>query len=92
MDVMINGRRFVAERPDKTKKTPFYELIKSAREQNMESLETAAKSIGTTKSNLWNLEQGTSMPGLPMLQRILKHYDIKFDEIESCVTGVVKKE
>jgi transcriptional regulator with XRE-family HTH domain len=81
MDVMINGTRFIAERPPTAGKLRFHELIKAAREQNMETLENAANAIGTTKSRMWELEQGDTMPRLPMLQKILKHYGLRFDEI-----------
>ena len=81
MDVMINGTRFVAERLPTFRKLQFHELIKTAREENMETLEEAAKAIGTTKSRMWELEQGNTMPRLPMLQKILKHYGLRFDEI-----------
>jgi transcriptional regulator with XRE-family HTH domain len=47
----------------------------------METLEEAAKAIGTTKSRIWELEHGDTMPRLPMLQKILKHYGLRFDEI-----------
>lgn len=81
MDVMINGTRFVAERMPTVRKLQFHELIKTAREDNMETLEEAALAVGTTKSRMWELERGNTMPRLPMLQKILKHYGLRFDEI-----------
>ena len=81
MDVMINGTRFVAEREPTFRKLQFHELIRTAREQNMETLEEAASAIGTTKSRLWELEQGRTNPTLPTLQKILRHYGLLFDEI-----------
>jgi transcriptional regulator with XRE-family HTH domain len=81
MEVMINGTRFIAERIVSCRRHPFHKLILEARTINMETLEEAATAIGTTKSRLWELEQGDSMPRLPMLQRTLKHYGLSFDEI-----------
>jgi transcriptional regulator with XRE-family HTH domain len=81
MDIMINGVRFVAERTPTNLKMQFHELIKTARKQNMETIEEAAQAIGTTKSRIYELEQGGAMPRLPLLQKILKHYGLSFDQI-----------
>ena len=81
MDVIINGVKFIPRRLPKNKKIPFHILIKAAREENMETMDEAAKAIGTTKSRIWELEQGNTVPRLPMLQKILNHYGFRFDEI-----------
>lgn len=80
--VYIDGVRYVPQKPALIKKTTeLHELIFSARERLNETLEDAAESIGTTKSHLWTIENGGAMPRLPMLQKILRHFDIDFYEI-----------
>ena len=81
MEVIINGTRYLPERVSTKDNKPFNELIYAARKAKNETLEEAAKGIGTTKSNLWALEKGNGIPRLPLVQKILKYYGLLFDEI-----------
>lgn len=81
MIVEINGERYVPAASAKLKRQPFAELITKARELACESLDTASEAIGTSKSYLWELESGRSQPTLGLLQTILKHYGLAFDQI-----------
>jgi len=81
MEVIINGIRYLPERSDGKSKKPFHELICAAREAKQETLEEASKEIGMAKSHLWALENGNTIPRLPMVQKILKYYGLSFDEI-----------
>ena len=81
MDVRLNGVRYIPERAANHSCLKLCALMVSARELTGETLEESAKAIGTTKSHLWTLENDGGMPRLPMLQKILRHYGIAFDEI-----------
>lgn len=80
-EIIIDGTRYLPERPVTAKQLPFNVLIGIARRYKNETLEQAALGIGTTKSNLHALEHGRSVPRLPLLQRILSYYGIAFDQI-----------
>ena len=81
MIVEINGERYVPVANAKLKRQPFAELITKAREQACESLDEAAVAIGTSKSYVWEMESGRSQPTLGLLQAILKHYGLTFEQI-----------
>ncbi len=81
MRVIINGERYLPEALTELGMCPFHELISAARYLNDETLDEAAKGIGTTKSHLWTMEKGGSQPGLPILQKILRYYNFKFEDI-----------
>lgn len=78
--VVIDGTRYIAERPQPTERRALAELVAEARDANGQTLEQAASAIGSTKSHIFAIERGTH-PRLPMLQKILRHYGIEFDEI-----------
>lgn len=81
MEVFIDGIRYLPESQKSETPRQFHELIVSARELKQETIEEAARNIGTTKSNLWELENGRQVPRLPTVQKVLKYYGISFDEI-----------
>lgn len=81
MIVTINGERYVPAANAKLKRQPFAELITKAREQANETLDEAASALGTSKSYVWELEGGRSQPTLGLLQVILRHYGLSFDQI-----------
>ena len=81
MEVIIDNIRYLRQRKPSTKSKPFHKLIIEARKNKRETLQQVAVSIGTTKSYLWELEDGRSLPGLGMLQRLLSYYGLSFDEI-----------
>lgn len=81
MDVVINGARYVPESISAIPATEYHVLIKQAREAASETLEEAARAIETSKSYLWEMEQGKCQPTLATLQRVLKHYGLKFEQI-----------
>lgn len=83
MIVEIDGKRFVPEQTGKLRRQPFSELITHARNVTGESLDEAATAIGITKSYLWELEQGGSQPTLPLVQMILRHYGLRFEQIDT---------
>lgn len=78
--VVIDGTRYIAERPQHKERRPLAELVAEARDANGQTLEQAASAIGSTKSHMLAIERGTE-PRLPMLQKLLRHYGITFDEI-----------
>jgi transcriptional regulator with XRE-family HTH domain len=78
--VVIDGTRYIAERPQRLDRRPLAALVAEARAANGQSLEQAARAIGSTKSHMLAIERGTA-PRLPMLQKLLRHYGILFDEI-----------
>ena len=80
-EVVVDGVRYVPERKRHTKPRPFCELMKEARKAKRESLEDVANAVGSAKAYIWELERGSSQPTLPLLQRILRHLNIDFDEI-----------
>lgn len=81
-EVIVDGVRYLPMKRKTTKhQRPLSELIKDAREVKRESLEEAARHIGIVKPYLWELEQGTSQPTLPVLQKLLYHFGIEFNEI-----------
>jgi len=82
MDVIINGIKYMPERKVTKKKRPFSVLLRETRKLSGETLEKAAKSLGVTKSYIWELEKGGAAPGLGVVQKAIKHYGITFDEIE----------
>ncbi len=63
--------------PDKTR-LPLAEWRK--RKLKISQLE-AAKLIGVSKDTLSNYERGTSFPDVPIIEKIEKVYDIKYDQI-----------
>lgn len=81
MNVEINGERYVPAANARLKRQPFAELITKAREQARESLDEAAEAIGTSKSYVWEMEAGRSQPTLGLLQIILRHYGLAFEQI-----------
>ena len=78
--VIINGVRYIAERPQRTERRPLANLVAEARAANKQTLEQAATAMGSTKSHMLAIERGTN-PRLPLLQKLLRHYGIEFDEI-----------
>ena len=80
-EVYIDGIRYLPQRDKASIQVPFDELILYTRRLKNETLQQAADGIGTTKSHLWTLENGGSMPRLPMLSKVLKYYGLSFDEI-----------
>lgn len=82
MEVIIDGVRYIPVRELEIDRKPFHELIKEARKHKRESLEEAARNIGTVKSHLWELEKARCVPNLILLKEILRYYSIKFEEIE----------
>lgn len=81
MIVTINGERYVPAANAKLKRQPFAELITKAREQANETLDEAAAALGTSKSYVWELESGRSQPTLGLLQVILRHYGLSFEQL-----------
>lgn len=81
MKICINGKYFMPIPPKKKSPRPFSQLIKDARKEAKQSLQTASRKIGTGKSYLWGLEEGLSQPTLPLLEKILSHYNLNYYEI-----------
>ena len=81
MEVWIDGQRFIPAPQERDSPIPFHLLIRYARDDKSETLEEAAKMLGTTKSHLWALEKGESVPRLPMMQKIIKYYGLRFEDI-----------
>jgi transcriptional regulator with XRE-family HTH domain len=81
--VIIDGIRYLPEKNKNIKTAPFRELISDARKRKNETLQQAADHIGTDKGHLWCMEDGRTVPGLYLLQKILKHYGTSFEEIQS---------
>ncbi len=81
MIVEIDGTRYVPIDVIAAKKKPFHRLIKEARDAGNESLDEASKKIPCARSFLWQLERGACQPTLPMIQRILAHYGLRFEQI-----------
>ena len=52
------------------------------------SLEAAATLIGCTKSHLWNLEKGNSLPGLVMAYRMAETYGVPLLTLALCASEV----
>lgn len=59
----------------------FGNLIYAARKKLDKTLDEVAADIGTTKSNLWVLEQGRAEPRLRTLQRMLDYYGLDFKDV-----------
>ena len=86
-EVVVDGVRYL---PIKRKTTrdqrPLCDLLLDARKTKRESLEEAARRIGTTKSHLWRLEKNRACnPTLGLLQKLLSYYGIHYDEIAKVV-------
>lgn len=79
--VLIDGVQYVPAPVCKLKPQQFSALIRTAREIRKETLSEAADAVGTSKSYLWELERGTSSPTLGLLQKLLTHYGIRFEQI-----------
>ena len=77
MDVLINGVKFTPEHKTTVDRGKELHLIfREARKGTGETLQHAADAIGTTKSHLWELEQGYN-PGYKLLCEIVCHYGIE---------------
>ena len=61
-------------------KLPLSDLVAKARAAKGQTLEQVARAVGSTKSHMHEIERGAN-PRLPLLQKLLRHYAISFDEI-----------
>jgi len=89
MSVVINGIEYVP----RLNLLPsgdlgsFGEAIKAFRKSQKLSLEAAASSIGCTKSHLWNLEKGRSLPGLVLAYRMAEAYGVPLLTLALCASS-----
>ena len=92
MSVVINGIEYVPRLNLKPSRElgSFGEAIKACRKAQKLSLEAAAASIGCTKSHLWNLEKGGSLPGLVMAYRMAETYGVPLLTLALCAATEVK--
>ena len=81
MIVEVNGLRYAPAFNKVLKVQKFNLLLRAARKASGESLEEVAKSVGSTKSYMWELERGPAQPTLGLLQRLLWHYGLEFEQI-----------
>jgi transcriptional regulator with XRE-family HTH domain len=94
MSVVINGIEYVPRlnlQPSRELGS-FGEAIKACRKAQKLSLDAAAVSIGCTKSHLWNLEKGNSLPGLVMAYRMAETYGVPLLTLALCASNVPQKE
>lgn len=82
MNVLIDGALYILKPKPQKGRLPFGELIKLARRRHNQSLEQTALACDLSKSHLWELEQGRSYPTLAVIQRLLQHFGLKFEQIE----------
>lgn len=81
-EVVVDGVRYLPMKRKTTReRRPLSVLLLEARKVKRESLDEAARRIGTSKTHLWSMERGDTNPSLDMLQRLLAYYGIHFDEI-----------
>lgn len=55
--------------------------LKAARVNRGLTQKQAAKMLGIGEKTLFNYEAGTSFPDVPMINKILKLYEAKYDDI-----------
>lgn len=55
--------------------------LKAARVNRGLTQKQAAKMLGITDKTLFNYEMGVSFPDVPMIDKILKLYNLKYDDI-----------
>lgn len=80
-EVIVDGIRYLPMKRKTTREQrPLSVLLYEARTAKRESLDEAARRIGTSKAHLWEMEQGAN-PRLDMLQRLLTYFGIHYDEI-----------
>jgi transcriptional regulator with XRE-family HTH domain len=82
MKVVIDNITYVPERITISNKCEFKQLIFDARKRRKETLDVASKNLNIARSYLFSLEKGISEPGLKIIQRILKYYNLDFNDIE----------
>lgn len=82
MDVIINGIRYVPARTGNEVKKPFGVLVEEARHRHKESREAASTIFFISSTQLYQIERGHVYPKLKLMQRMLKHYNIDFNDIE----------
>jgi len=61
---------------------PLAHVLKHAREASGQTLDQVATAVGTSKGNLWGLENGKSNPGFAVATRLLRHYHISADRVK----------
>lgn len=81
MKVEINGISYVPATVVSLEQQPFSVLLRRAREAHGESLDVACSAIGISKTYLWQLEKGEAQPGLIVLQSVLNHFGLRFEQI-----------
>lgn len=84
MEVIIDGVRYLPEKPITNKAFSFSERIIKERKLKGETLDDASLNMNISKSQLWNMEQGLTEPKLRMLKKVLFYYGIDFNDIDWC--------
>jgi transcriptional regulator with XRE-family HTH domain len=81
MEILVDGVRYVPQIPKEENAIPFADLVGEARERKGETLIQASHGIGVHQSTLRDYEYGRAEPNLRALKRILRYYNIDFNQI-----------
>lgn len=81
VEIFIDGVRYLPENLATENAAPFNVLIAAARAKKRETLDEASVNMGIAKSQLWSMEKGNTEPKLKMLQTVLRHYGLSFEQI-----------
>lgn len=66
--------------------------LKAIRINRGETQEQAAKGIGISVETLANYEKGITYPDIPILKRIEKYYDTKYENINFLCSEITVKQ
>lgn len=66
--------------------------LKAIRVNHNETQEQTAKIIGVSVETWANYEKGRSYPDIPILNKILEHFNISFDEVDFLCDKITVKQ
>ncbi len=66
--------------------------LKAIRVNKGDTQEEASKGIGISTETLANYEKGITYPDIPILEKILNYYNVKYDDINFLCPDITVKQ